>query len=41
MAIAYQFDDAYDFSHGLAEVWLGEKMGYILPAGKFFWGPSR
>jgi hypothetical protein len=37
-----QFDTALTFVDGLAAVWVSdEKMGYILPTGRFFWGSSK
>jgi hypothetical protein len=41
LVIPHQFDEAYDFLGGLAEVWLGDKMGYVDRTGRWVWMPAR
>lgn len=35
-----QFEEAFDFNGGLAEVRVGDARGYIDRNGKFVWKPS-
>jgi hypothetical protein len=40
LVINPQFDQAGDFNHELAPVWLGGRQGYIDKGGKYVW-PSK
>jgi hypothetical protein len=39
--ITPQFEQAFDFSGGLAQVGIGDLRGYIDRRGKFVWNPSK
>jgi hypothetical protein len=40
MVINPKFDTAGPFSNGVAQVFVGDAMGYINPAGKYVWEPK-
>lgn len=40
IVIPLQFDQAFDFSNGLATVRIDEKYGYIDFSGKYVWHPT-
>lgn len=35
--VPFKFDAAWDYSNGLALVWMGAQCGYIDTSGKFVW----
>ena len=42
VAIKPRFTEAYDFSGGIAKVFVpGKKMGYIDKTGKYVWRPTN
>ena len=40
MIIEPEFDNAFAFSNGIAEVWVEGKQGYIDKLGRFVWNLS-
>jgi hypothetical protein len=40
MVIAPKFDSAAPFTNGIAQVYVGQAIGYIDPTGKYVWEPK-
>ena len=41
LVIQPKFTEAYSFSHGLAQVKLGKRIGYIDRTGTYAWKPTE